>query len=1224
MIIYLKIQWTEYRTMRVLKRGGQLQEVSFDKVLQRIKKLCDLEPKCTKIDPTELAQKVITRIYDKVSTVELDELAAQIAVSLGTLDLEWQTLANRIIISNNHKNTDPVFSRVIEKLFSKGLVSKKLYAVVQEHKDVLDNAIDHQRDYTFDYFSFKTLERAYLIKIDNAVQERIQYMWMRVALGIHADDIPRVLQTYEGMSSKFFTHATPTLFHAGTERPQLLSCFLLGIQDSVDGIYKTISDCAMISKWAGGIGIHVSNIRAKNSLIRGTNGKTDGIIPMLRVFNETARYINQCFTPNTIVYTQEGHQTIDSISRKDFVLTRDGSFKRVLGIARNHVEESIMNIRTAHSIEPVQCTNVHEICVLRNQKKMTPFKKIYEKLDSGAISPEFIPAEEVRDDDFMLFPIPSYELDIPEYSEDICRMYGIILGDGHYTKKNNCNSIECGVTCGFSKQDTISFIKEFLQKRNIHFWLTEGTNCVSIRWTYDPLKFPITYSQIYNTNQEKHVVSDFLHLPRQKQLQIVKGLLETDGCVQNEIYFNSTSRSLIEAMRYMLLCNRILTSGNLRKSVGKVSSYRNIKTIKQPYVLRIPKHTTISTLLGITPSTFLKFLEHDNMLYSRVKSIDSVEYSGYVYDLNVEDNHNYVTHMGLVHNSGKRNGSFAIYLEPWHDDVFEFIECRKNHGDENARARDLFYALWIPDLFMKRVQEDGEWHTFCPDTCPNLVEHYGEEFEHWYNHYVEQKMFRRTFPARKLWVEILKAQMETGTPYLLYKDAVNNKSNQKNLGIIKSSNLCCEITEFSDHKEYACCTLASIGLPNFVSARKFNFEVNVTIFSKPNCSYCTVAEALCKRNGFTYTKKVLDVDYTMDELRAYISSQGHTPPERIRFPQIIMNSSYVGGFNGLHSNITPVFDFENLMKYTRTAIRNLDLIIDLNYYPVPETELSNKRHRPLGLGVQGLADVYAKMGYAFDSPEAAELNKKIFACIYYAAMEESVQLAKEKGAYETFKGSPLSKGQFQFDLWETKPLTNISPECILDWDQLRKEVMEHGARNSLLLAPMPTASTAQILGNNECIEPYTNNIYVRRVLAGDFVVINKYLIRDLTDMGLWSEEMKNRIIMNNGSVQNIDEIPLYTKKIYKTVWDLSQKALIDQAADRGVYICQSQSLNLFLANPTIQNLSSMHFYTWKKGLKTGIYYLRSRPAANAQQFTVDPRLYQKFKNKESECESCSG
>lgn len=1590
--------------MRVLKRCGQLQEVSFDKVLQRIKTLCDISPKCSEIDPTELAQKVISRIYDKVSTMELDELAAQIAVSLGTINLEWQTLANRIIISNNHKNTNPVFSEVIGKLRSAGLVSKQLFEVVEGNHELLNNTIDHNRDYTFDYFSFKTLEKAYLIQLNNVVQERIQYMWMRVAIGIHGDDIERVIESYEGMSGKYFTHATPTLFHAGTEFPQLLSCFLLGVQDSVDGIYKTISDCAMISKWAGGIGIHVSNIRAKGSLIRGTNGKTDGIIPMLRVFNETARYINQCFTPDTVVYTKNGHKSIDSVTSKDYVLTKDGSFKRVLGIVRNSVDEEIMSIRTTHSIESVQCTNVHEICVLRNQKKMTPFTKIIDNLNKNSIEAEFIPASEITSSDFMLFPKPNYELDVPEYSEEVCRFYGILLGNGHYTKKKNCSSIECGITCGYSKQDTLDFVKGFLQERNIHLWEVPGVNCVSIRWTYSQ-NIPITYEQLYK-DTEKYIPGEFLHLPRPKQMQIIRGLIETDGSIQKEIYFNSSSRSLIEGMRYMLLCQGILTSGKLKNTVGNISSYKNIPTVKQPLVLRIPKHEKICEVLDIVPSKYLKFFEYDNILYSRVKKIEQEHYTGYVYDLNVEDNHNYVTHMGLVHNSGKRNGSFAIYLEPWHDDVFEFIECRKNHGDENARARDLFYALWIPDLFMKRVEEDGEWHTFCPDTCPKLVENFGDEFEKCYAEYVEKKMYRRVFPARKLWNEILKAQMETGTPYLCYKDAANRKSNQKNLGIIRSSNLCVapdtkiltdkgyieiqtlknmktnvwngkefsevivkqtgqdqelisvsfsngstlkctkyhkfyiqkrfsprnlktdilehssvdvveaqhlkqgmkivkceypvidgekelkdaytngifsgdgtygnisdknpderqckfkaldgkayckrhidkqmddsvadhcqgisyekkpqvslyggkiqllehlsyrshgkennqgnvnklnvclpldleekffvpmnnyslqsklewfagycdadgtvarnmnnqslqlacihkeflhnvmlmlqtcgisskvrlnrkarktllpdgkggkkeyncnqiwrllisstqlqklvslgfspkrlriishspqrnaekfitiekvedlgdiddtycfnepkrhaglfggvisqncsEIMEYSDHKEYACCTLASIGLPKFVSPRTFDSEVVVTIFSKPNCSYCAVAEALCKRNGFTYTKKVLDQDYTMDELRAYISSQGHTPPERIPFPQIVMNSSYVGGFEGLHRHVTPVFDFDNLMKYTRVAIRNLDLIIDLNYYPVTETELSNKRHRPLGLGVQGLADVYAMMGYSFDSAEAAKLNKKIFATIHYAAMEESMTLAKEKGAYETFKGSPLSEGKFQFDLWEKEPEKFISDTCILDWELLRREVMEHGVRNSLLLAPMPTASTAQILGNNECIEPYTNNIYVRRVLAGDFVVINKYLIRDMTELGLWSEEMKDRIIMHNGSIQNIQEIPVYIRNIYKTVWDLSQKALIDQAADRGIYICQSQSLNLFLESPNIRNLSSMHFYSWQKGLKTGMYYLRSRPAANAQQFTVDPRLYQKFKNKESECESCSG
>ena len=775
-------------TMFVIKRNGSEQEVSFDKVTRRLKHLCDLKPSLTKINPIFIAQKVCTRIYNNVTTRELDELSAEICASLITDEYEYGTLASRIIISNNHKNTSPSLSETIYLLYSNKdnlgnsnpLVSDELYNIVLKNKEKLNSILSYDRDFLIDYFGFKTLEKAYLFKTNGKTVERIQHLFMRVALGIHGDDINAAIQTYDLMSNKYFIHATPTLFHSGTKRPQLLSCFLLGIEDSVDGIYKCMSDCAKISKWAGGIGLHINNIRSKNSIIRSTNGKSNGIIPMLRVFNETARYINQ---------------------------------------------------------------------------------------------------------------------------------------------------------------------------------------------------------------------------------------------------------------------------------------------------------------------------------------------------------------------SGKRNGSFAIYLEPWHYDIEKFLDLRKNHGDENERARDLFYALWLPDLFLKRVKSDGDWTLFCPDECPELNNCYGSKFEEKYQLLeLDQRKVRKTIKARKIWQEILISQMETGTPYLLYKDSCNKKSNQQNIGVIKSSNLCTEILEYSDHKEYACCTLASIGLPTFVE------------------------------NG--------------------------------------------------------VFNYTKLLEVSKVITRNLDKIIDKNFYPIPETELSNQRHRPIGIGVQGLADVYMKLNIAFDSPEATRTNKEIFATIYYGAMSASIELAKNYGTYSTYKGSPISKGIFQFDLWKTEPVEKAG-DLKFNWDNLREKVKTIGVRNSLLLAPMPTASTSQILGNNECIEPYTSNIYVRRTMAGDFIIINRYLMADLQALKLWNTDMKERIIYNHGSIQNIDSIPDDIKAKYKTVWEISQKVLIDQAADRGIYICQSQSLNLFIEKPTINNLSSMHLYSWSKGLKTGIYYLRTKSKAFAQQFTIDPNKFKATEQKPDICESCS-
>ncbi len=808
--------------MRVTKRDGSDEDVSFDKVLRRIRVLCD---GLTGVDAHSITQKVCTRIYDGVRTSELDELAAQMCASLVTEHPDYGVLAARIIVSNHHKNTSPSFSETMGLLYNardvhgkhNPLISEELWGMVQMHKEKLNSVIDYERDYSFDYFGFKTLERSYLMKVDGKTVERPQHMWMRVALGIHGTDLKDAIETYDMMSRKKFTHATPTLFNAGTQTPQLASCFLMDMRDSVKGIYKTITDCALISKVAGGIGIHIHDIRARGSHIRGTNGTSTGIIPMLRVLNTTACYINQ---------------------------------------------------------------------------------------------------------------------------------------------------------------------------------------------------------------------------------------------------------------------------------------------------------------------------------------------------------------------GSKRNGSIAMYIEPWHADIETFLDIRKNHGNEEERCRDLFTALWIPDLFMRRVQENADWSLMCPDECPGLAAVYGEEFETLYEKYETEGRYRKKIKAQTLWLEILKSQIETGTPYLCYKDAVNRKTNQKNVGVIRSSNLCSEIMEYSDETEAATCNLASIALPNYI------------------------------KDG--------------------------------------------------------IYDFNELHKAAQILTKNINKVIDRTYYPTPETEKSNRRHRPIGLGVQGLADTYAILRMPFDSPEAAELNKRLFATIYHGAATASVAIAKKRqelieeyeavdttmerkaeiekhlhrtegeldmktyrGAYETFDGSPASHGQLQYDLW------GAEPDSMWDWDSLKQDIKKYGMRNSLLLAPMPTASTSQILGNVECFEPITSNFFQRRTLAGEFTIINKYLVRDLIARGLWSPLMKNQILANGGSVQNIETIPQDIKDLYKTAWEIKQKVLIDQAADRGVYVCQSQSLNLFVEDAEFTKLTNMHFYAWKRGLKTGIYYLRTRPKAKTMAFTLDPTAH---KNKspqkppmesEKECLMCS-
>jgi len=754
--------------MYVLKRDGRKEEIMFDKITARVRKLCYGLNEL--VDPLKVAMRVIEGLYDGVTTSELDNLAAEVAATMTTAHPDYARLAARISVSNLHKNTKKTFSEVMHDLYSyvnprtgkdAPLLSDEVYNVIIENKEKLDSTIIYNRDFGYDYFGFKTLERSYLLKLNGVIAERPQHMLMRVSIGIHLNDLDAAIETYELMSKKFFTHATPTLFNAGTPKPQMSSCFLLTAKDdSIDGIYDTLKQTAKISQSAGGIGLAMHNIRATGSYIAGTNGTSNGIVPMLRVFNDTARYVDQ--------------------------------------------------------------------------------------------------------------------------------------------------------------------------------------------------------------------------------------------------------------------------------------------------------------------------------------------------------------------GGGKRKGSFAIYLEPWHADIFDFLDLKKNHGKEEMRARDLFYAMWIPDLFMKRVQEDSHWTLMCPNECPGLPDTHSEEFETLYLKYEELGKGRKTIKARELWEKITESQIETGTPYMLYKDAANSKSNQQNLGTIRSSNLCTEIIEYTSPDEVAVCNLASIALPMFVKDGKF--------------------------------------------------------------------------------------DHQQLFDITKRVTKNLNKVIDRNYYPVIEAENSNMRHRPIGIGVQGLADTFINLRMPFTSDEAKQLNQDIFETIYYAAVTASMEEAKLEGPYQSYEGSPMSEGKFQHNLWDVK---EEELSGLWDWAALRKQVLEHGVRNSLLVAPMPTASTSQILGNNECFEPYTSNIYTRRVLSGEFIVVNKHLLEDLVKLGLWNEGLKQDIMRANGSIQHVDVIPQDIKELYKTVWELSMKDIIDMSRQRGYFIDQSQSLNLFMEGATMAKLTSMHFYAWKSGLKTGMYYLRTKSAVDAIKFTLD-------------------
>ena len=1131
--------------MQVLKRNGILEPVSFDKVLSRVRRAA----RGLQVNPDALAQQILSRIYDGVPTSQLDELTAASAASLGTIHPDWSSLAAQIAISNHQKNTDKYFTKIVHALANQVMpktgekvsyVSDDMLATVKAHGDEIDAHIDYSRDYLLDYFGFKTLERSYLLRdVNGKILERPQHMWMRVALALWPTNMERAFETYDLLSQKYMTHATPTLFNAGTPRQQLSSCFLLSMaDDSIAVIYKTLSDCAAISKYSGGIGLHIHNIRARGSLIRGTNGHSNGLVPMLRVFNNTARYVDQCFVPGTIIYTLSGPKPIEDVSITDHVLTSKECYKPVKLPVRHQYTGPMLDIQAKNAVYPVRVTPEHQILALKGQAKGLNFDVIRNRLEKGIAAAEFADARDLVEGDFLVYPIPQGSNDIPSLTEEDCRLYGILLGDGYISYDL------AGVALNDEKkQVTFDFVLDYMTRRGVKTYIDKDDtgHSLKLRWSTANPGFKFTRSQLYDANKQKQIDTPFLHLPLEKVKQVVRGILETDGCIgTKEISLELSSYPLMEGVRYLLLRMGALTSGYERNRVGEVSSTRDIHTNLPTTVLRIPRTPDVMEMFPAAPKgEYFTYLRHENRLYTRIQTITETSYSGIVHDFEIEDPHDYtVAHLGIAHNGGgKRNGSFAIYLEPWHADVEDFLKLKLNSGSEEDRARDLFYALWISDLFMERVEADGDWTLFCPSEAPGLADVYGDEFKALYTRYEAEGRGRKSVKAQKLWFQILDAQMETGTPYLLYKDPANKKSNQSNLGVIKSSNLCTEILEFSNAQETAVCNLASIALPSFV------------------------------RDG--------------------------------------------------------AFDFEKLRTVTKVTVRNLNRVIDINFYPTPETKRSNMRHRPVGLGVQGLADVFAMMGLGWEDDAALELNQRIFEHMYFAAVEESAEIATVEGPYETFfthadpyrpadhathgmnEQCPIASGKLQPDLWGVTPLSE--KDGSLDWAGLRVKAAK-GMRNSLLIAPMPTASTSQILGFNECFEPFTSNIYTRRTIAGEYIVINKWLMKELIAAGVWNEDMKQQIIARNGSVQGIPGIPESMQARYKTSWELKQRILIDMAAGRGAFICQSQSLNLFVADPNYAKLTSMHFYAWKKGLKTGCYYLRTKAPVAAQKFTIDPRL----------------
>jgi ribonucleotide reductase alpha subunit len=1165
--------FTEESEMYVVKRNGDRNIVAFDKILKRIKNIgkkdpITFNPTEIKINYTTLAMKVIDQLFDGISTTKIDELSAEQCASMASTHPDYNVLAGRIVVSNHHKNVHYSFSESMNMLYNyhdihgvhSPLVSDDLIRIVNQHTESLNALCDYNRDYLIDYFGFKTLERSYLMKINKKTVERPQHMWLRVSIGIHGDNMEKVKETYHLMSQKYFTHATPTLFNSGTPRPQLSSCFLLSLEsDSIEGIYNTLKECALISKWAGGIGLHIHNVRSFGSHIRGTNGSSNGIVPMLRVFNNTAKYVDQCVKPDTYIYTTNGPIQIQQcVHEETAVYNLNGETEIIENILEHSYDGEIYNIYTETSPLPLSVTGDHPIYGLK----------------TGTDKPEWLEVNELCVGDMVTYCVPKYVKDIPSIKWNDCYFYGLMLNSGSVSNDSVIDKIFL-----YEENTNIEFVEEYLRSKCVQYTkeMSYSGYYVVISWNRNII-LPYRYSDFYDTHGDKHIHHRWLNLPNHKIHKIICGIMngsneKKPNCV--EIFHKSLK--YIECIRFLAIRLGLVPVSNLHNDIYSI---------------------TISDIPTSSENDATDMLDN-TYLYSRIIHISKNTYKGILYDLQMKEEHNYMLSHGIVHNGGgKRNGSFAIYLEPWHADIEYFLEMRKNHGDEDMKARDLFYALWVSDLFMERVKADKKWTLMCPDECPGLSDVVGDDFVRLYEKYEADGKGKKTMDARKLWFQILDAQMETGTPYLVYKDTSNKKSNQQNLGVIKSSNLCSEIIEYSDANESAVCNLASIALPAYVNVE------------------------------------------------------------------------------------TKTYDFEKLHEVTKVVTNNLDRVIDVNYYPTEKTRRSNLRHRPIGIGVQGLADTFMMLDMAFHSEEAKALNKAIFETMYHASVEKSHEIAVERkrvldnirrnvgegedicghmrviykgkenedtvyemvdaetgnkylvtdrelvildqdhcGAYSSFIGCPAHKGTLQFDMWGVKPSDRY------DWDALKEGIRQFGMRNSLLMSPMPTASTSQILGYNECIEPITSNIYSRNTIAGNFIVANKYMMNDLIKLNLWNEKVKNNIISNNGSIQQIEEIPAEIRNKYKTVWELPMKHLIDMASDRGAFICQSQSLNLWLEDPNYSNLTSMHFYGWSKGLKTGIYYLRRRAKHQAQRFSIEPEkktaTKQENSGEEEGCVMCS-
>jgi ribonucleoside-diphosphate reductase alpha chain len=1206
-------------TMQVINRHGDTEEISFDEIKNRIKHLINFTKESIINEPLshvsagQITLETISKLYDGITTRQLDNESAKVCASLETIHHHYGILAGRILSSDKHKHLylmelytfiqrQNYLNENIPNFFDPTYIE-----FINKYEIELNNIIDPYRDYLISYFGYKTLEKSYLIKLNDDSIEIPQDIFLRVAIAIHHRTIiiglselensqyilEKIAKTYNLTSLGFFTHATPTLFNAGTKYEQMSSCYLLGTEDSLDGIFKTIADTAKISKWAGGIGIHISNIRARGSKIKSTNGKSDGIIPMLKVYNETARYANQCLTPDTWVYSLNNPKQMKDITTDDYLITIDGSYKKVNEIIINNINKEIISIKILNSLFPIKVTKEHDIYLIKNQTKMTSNSLIINRLENKIIKPEFYSVEEITEDDIVGFPIPTYKIfDVDNILDlDFYKFYGIMLVLGNISADNDKFNIIIELSESleiFHINEIVNFIKNYLLTNNIEYSETKYLDKINISWLIDDnllLKRNMLYIKLNN----KIIPTEFLHLPKNNILKIFEGLLITCDYNLNEFIYNSNSLILIMQLRYLLLRLNILTSGFVCNDI------ENEYII---YSLKIPKNQILSLNIdfndiGYENKINNEYFEWNNILWGRIESITKINYSGHVYDFNMIDNHNYLTDSGLVHNSGKRKGSVAMYLEPWHADIEGFLDLKKNTGAETERTRDIFTALWIPDEFMRRVIANEDWYLMCPSISPGLVDVYDSieslDFTNLYLKYISENKYIKKIKAQIIFQKIMESQIETGVPYILFKDNVNRKSNQSNIGIVKSSNLCAEITEVSTSEEYAVCNLGSIAVNKFI---KMDILINL----------------LNNSNIWDTYHNINNID-TKLELQEILKS---------------------------------IYDFDKLREVTQCLTYNLNNIIDYNFYPVEETKKSNLKNRPIGIGIQGLGDLYYILNIPYSSYIAKYMDALIMETIYFAALTESNSIAKIRGSYQTFNGSPFSQGILQFDLWnlEGKFDYNIYPQLYKEeWKLLKQSIINHGTSNSLLTSLMPTATTSQILGNNECFEPYSSNIYKRTTLAGEFQVINKYLVNKLSNMKIWNEDIRTKILLADGSIQNInfqdnnilDQMQItnfeYIKQVYKTIWEVKQKDVIDHSIARGPYIDQSQSMNLFFADSNFKSLYSALIYGWKSGLKTGCYYLRSKPAIEAFKYSIEIKnsvsILQTEQIEQKDCMVCS-